>query len=762
MESEVAPSGKYPFAGLALAAIAGILLSDYIQPAPTVSGVVAGLALVLWLFVRKTFPLLVFVSATFFLVHGLQFDRNPGRELAQLVTERGLTVTGSGTVDSVPVRMVSSNDRVRSSFQIRDARIDLGNGRLTPPIALSIKWPDAGPEIGSRIQFEGLLRRVEKPRNPGEFDYAAWLARKQIFSEISVPLLRNARVVAPAGRWDIRRLAAASKLRLAEIITRDLAQSPIEAGVISAMILGTNEDTPDATVELFMKTGTLHLFSVSGLHVAMLAAITLFVLVMLRVPRRIALLLTIPAVFGYALITGWSPSSVRAALMTTVFVVATLLDRPSLSVNTLSVSGFLLLAFNTNQLFATGFQLSFSVVAAIVLLSGPIAGWLQRFSQPDPFIPRKLLTRWQKSRWHLGNRLAGNLGLTISAWIGSLPLTACYFNILSPVALFANLVIVPLAFVILSLGVLSIMLALTGNWLVIALNNANWAVVKVLLAMLGLFADLPAGAFFVGPHWWQSSGEARATFFDLGSGGAAAIETRGACWLIDCGSEVDYRRVVRHYLQTRGINRVDGIFLTHGDGTHIGGISLFRVDFPEAKIFVPAAGHDSPVFRKLLSGIEVTPVSSGSSWNLDTGARVDVLWPPAQVDGSRADEHCLMLKMRLGEQTFLLTSDAGFTPKQNLLDANRPLNADWLVSGRNREDPGDTKKWLQKIAPQGFLATATGFPTSEQIPPALEDLCARLHIPLVRFDRSGAVQFVVSEDRVEMIPFLGRSDLLQK
>jgi beta-lactamase superfamily II metal-dependent hydrolase len=441
--------------------------------------------------------------------------------------------------------------------------------------------------------------------------------------------------------------------------------------------------------------------------------------------------------------------------------VATLLDRPSLSINTLAVAFFVLLVSNTNQLFDTGFQLSFTVVAAIVLLSGSITRWLQTFTHPDPFIPRKLLTPLQKSRWLIANKLSGSVALTLAAWAGSLPLTAVYFNLMSPVAIVANLFILPIAFGILALGVLSVAFAWTGAWLSIAFNNASWACVNVLLLILSGCTALPHSSFFVGPHWWQLPHKQRITFFDLGAGGAALIETSGSCWLVDCGSDANYRRIVRAYLQKRGINHVDGIVLTHGDSSHIGGFEQFRKDFPDAAVYLPEAGRKSLGFRKVAIADVAQPLEAGTSLTLGREARMDVLWPGTRVDGGRADDHCLILRLILMDQTFLLTSDSGLSAEMDLLTGNNEtaVRADWLVIGRHRDDPGGSEEFLQEVGAGRVLSTAARFPASEKVPPELAEICHKHHMQLLPFDKTGAVQVELESGRVEVKTFLKAPEL---
>ncbi|MBV5332668.1 ComEC/Rec2 family competence protein, partial [bacterium] len=94
-------------------------------------------------------------------------------------------------------------------------------------------------------------------------------------------------------------------------------------------------------------------------------------------------------------------------------------------------AGFVILAQATNELFSPGFQLSFAVVAAILLVAQPLQARIRRGLDPDPFLPVALWDRWQKVRHDAGGGLAGLLAVSVAAWLGSLPLTVYYFHMIS-------------------------------------------------------------------------------------------------------------------------------------------------------------------------------------------------------------------------------------------------------------------------------------------------------------------------------------------
>src|SRR5207302_6946806 len=123
-----------------------------------------------------------------------------------------------------------------------------------------------------------------------------------------------------------------------------------------------------------------------------------------------------------AAITGLHTASVRAAVMSALLLGGIFFDRKVLALNSLAAAGFLILLFDSNQLFTSGFQLSFAVVGAIVLLADPMFVRFGRIVSPDPFLPRALLSRAQRFRIKAGRKVTRGASVSLAAWIGSLPL----------------------------------------------------------------------------------------------------------------------------------------------------------------------------------------------------------------------------------------------------------------------------------------------------------------------------------------------------
>src|SRR5262249_22573579 len=152
--------------------------------------------------------------------------------------------------------------------------------------------------------------------------------------------------------------------------------------------------------------------------------------------------------------------------------------------------------------------------------------------------------RWMHSSYEW---LCRGTSVSLAAWIGSLPLILWYFHLVTPISLLANLVVVPIAFFVLAVALLSLITTPLSPWMALVFNNANWTLATTVIGVVHLFAHIPGGHFYVGePHWGHRI-SAKVTVLDLGAGGAVHVRVNGQDWLLDCGSERSYEHIVRKY-----------------------------------------------------------------------------------------------------------------------------------------------------------------------------------------------------------------------
>ena len=144
-----------------------------------------------------------------------------------------------------------------------------------------------------------------------------------------------------------------------------------ELRLLWAMTLGWKTALTDEVSEPFMRSGTMHIFAISGLHIALIAGILVAVLRAAQLPRGACGALIVPVIWFYTAATGWQSSAIRSTIMMTVIIAGWSLRRPSNLLNSLAASGFIILVWEPSQLFQASFQLSFFVVLSIALLLPP-------------------------------------------------------------------------------------------------------------------------------------------------------------------------------------------------------------------------------------------------------------------------------------------------------------------------------------------------------------------------------------------------------
>ena len=565
----------------------------------------------------------------------------------------------------------------------------------------------------------------------------AYLARRDVKSLFIVRYPENGRILAPGSGFSVLRAAAHSREWMQRILSRDIENSPDVVGLICGTALGLRHQARDDIEEPFQQTGTLHLFAVAGLHVGIVARLLWTVAMVLRLPRKTATALIIPLLFFYAAITGLHTASVRAAVMSALLLGGIFFDRKVLALNSLAAAAFLILLFDSNQLFTSGFQLSFAVVGTIVLLADPMFVRSGRVAAPDPFLPRALLSRAQRFRIKAGRKLMRGASVSLAAWIGSLPLIYWYFYLITPVSLVANLVVVPIAYFVLALAMLSLIAAPISSGLSIIFNNANWLISHVVLGLVHFFALLPAGHLYL-PRFTESHTPIMIIVLDEGTGGAAHIRANGYDWLIDC------ERTLKSLLHSRGVNRLQGILLTHGDAHHIGAALETIANFAPREIY------DNPLevrssaqrrFRDAPGKPESRLLFRGDWLLLGRDVHAEILYPPPNIKIRSADDAPLIAQLIINEQIrVLFESDAGAEAEVALLGSEDDLKSDILIKGQHHSGDSGTREFLDGVKPKLIIATSRESPVAEQITEEWSSEIARRGIKLFRQDRTGAVE----------------------
>jgi len=536
---------KRPLVGIAVVFCVGMTFGEWVSLPLAASWILFSIALAASAFLfHRQMGLVVFYTMVLFgglLAHRLANTYPQPNHLLRLLGDRPQNVVVRAMITAEPVRKVCQRTRgqqERDFFLVRVNALDRGNG-WEMATGDAVVWLDQPPgddqlRYGDRIEFRGLLQRPAAPANPGLFDYRAYLARRGVFYEARIHSAAAVSVLGheaswwmECGMWMQRRFLASTARGLE---TSKVGDEPVIVGLLRAMLVGFRPGLTAELSEPFMRTGTLHVFAVSGLHVAVIAGILVGLLRFCRVGRLGCALIALPLLLFYTIATGAPASGVRSFLMAAVVIIGWSLPRPTDLLNSLAASAVIILICDPMQMFEAGFQLSYAAVLALVLLV-PGPGFLIRAlyrptdNSPlsatamshfpgrvadlfvcDPYLPRTLLPRWRKTWYAVVRIVSASFAVSVAACIGTMPLIAHYFHLFTAVNFLSNLVIVPLSTLTITIGFASFLLDLLWQPLAAVLNNANYFLMELMLGVSHWFERLPLAFVYVKtPSLWLSA-----------------------------------------------------------------------------------------------------------------------------------------------------------------------------------------------------------------------------------------------------------------
>ncbi len=646
-----------------------------------------------------------------------------------------------------------------------------------PPDRLRLGWHAYGDDPPPRLNGGDCIRlaaRLHRPHgnlNPGGFDYEAWLLERGIRATGSV---RGVPVAATGCGGGVMTSVDRAREWVRGHLRHALKDAPY-AGVVTALAVGDQDAIPPGQWTLFRQTGTSHLFSVSGLHITLFSALVyaLVRLVWRRIPRlnlmlpaqRAGIALGLLAAGGYTLLAGFGiPAQRTLAMLAGAAAVAWLDRRPSPS-RLLAAALLAVVVLDPWAALSPGFWLSFGAVA-VLLWSG--AGRLG--SQPA-------WRTWVRAQW------AVTLGLT--------PLLLALFHEVSLVSPLANAAAIPaISLVAVPLALLAA--ALPWDGLAHLAHAVVWGVMWVLqglaalpqpvfhaaapgplalaLAVLGAAVLLLPRGF---PARWlglvlclplffprlpaPGQGEAWITVLDVGQGEAILVRTARHALLVDAGprfpsGEDAGGRIVAPYLWSRGINRLDGLVLTHDDLDHSGGVASLLQSHVPGWFLTPLAGMDRDTLGDAGRAImarrpDAIPCRAGQRWAWD-GVIFRVLHPPSHhyaMAGYGDNDRGCVLRVEAGGRSALLAADIERLSEMNLAERRVLGPVDVLVVPHHGSKTSSTAEFLDAVRPQ-LAVVPVGHRNRYGHPHG--EVLARYRgrgIPLVRTDRAGAVGVVMGE-----------------
>jgi len=715
---------------------------------------------------RNFIPIFLFTALLFgFAYWGSVHPVNPGLEESYLVKSRVL----------VSDRPQLKGGELRFTGQLIDKGVKV---RVFLPAKKSLGK-------GDLLEVSGNLREIKGPSNPGEFNFREYCAHRGIFYNLMVRNASSLRVVA-------HQTSAGEKV-LAGIIERGRTairsvMSSEQAVLLEGMLFGFQGEIDEEQYLQFQKSGLVHLFSVSGFHVGFIVLLGVWVSNRLSRRKSVRFLGVIFIIALYGCLTGWPSPMVRASVMACLGLLAYYLGREQDLPTSLALAGILLLLINPANLFEISFQLSFLATWGLVYL---YRRWQEMYRIADRWRSAVLLSLAPQLAtlplaayyFNLVSviSVAANLLLANVAGgaviLGFLGVAAAQFSQSA-----ASLFMIPAGFLtfLIQAGA-SLLGSIPGSFLWVVQPSPGmvgaayagmillWAQPMVVPQMIaagqrnagdeetappaevrpvilrGLGFGL-AGLFLASilvPGQFKDPGLLRVVFLDVGQGDSIFIKTpQGFTILVDGGGSqmVDIGgKVVLPYLRRQGIRNLDLAIATHPHVDHLQGLKSVLKECPARMIIASAGCFPDPgeITGELMLLQGLREVYS------DRSTRMWVWIPDLNREHEPGNETSVMVRMSVGEISFLLTGDAGL-PEIRLLMAEPglELKSTVLKLAHHGSRHSWSEDFVNRVNPlYGVVSAGKGNPFGHPDPEVIAAMRGK-GVKIFRTDQDGAVTFL--------------------
>ena len=533
--------------------------------------------------------------------------------------------------------------------------------------------------------------------------------------------------------WSLGYWASRLRQDLAEKLIRVVPESAQD--FVLTVWLGDRRRVAGNTYTSFLESGTAHILAVSGVHIGLIYMTVSYLLrLLIRSPRK-RIILTLLAVALFAFMAGARISSLRAAIMIGLYLMAEWVDREPDAPTALSLAALIFGIQNPNVIFMPGFQLSFLSIASILLFRPFMTGLLTRF----PY--------WFQE----------GVGTTLSVQILPLPAAILAFNIVPIAGILLNILVIPLLSIVLWLAFLtSLCLYLIPSiapWFANALlpfvalieglaeyvssfrlshlylsSPSTLSICAYVLVLFGVWWWMHYPKRFHKPLglivlsllvctlcWTPRSHQANVTFLDVGQGDSAVVHTEdNKVILIDGGNASEYadmgKQVVAPYLWAQHINRVDAIFVSHVDSDHLGGLVYVLRHFPVSMVYTAPHFSESHEGRQFLEVCEETETPVNTLVQGDTlkvgEATIQIIHPAAETMGSLGDnDRSLVFTLESAGISTLFTGDIEESAESMIFQAHK-IDVDLIKVPHHASDTSSTPIFFEAVHAQHAIVSS--------------------------------------------------------
>lgn len=376
------------------------------------------------------------------------------------------------------VEQIRSKDETLKSFEVRVQKIKLNAKWERCNFKLKVHSNNDSLQLfeGDMVAANSYLKTPSIPKNPFAFDYRSYLKKKGIHY---ISFIKELNVLETS--FSIKKSAAKTRGAIYQAY-KNFGISGDELAVLTALTLGDKSQLSNVVLEQYSHAGAMHILAVSGLHVGIVYLLVSFCLKLLKdnkIMRWIKASVLLLVIWSFAFISGLSPSVQRASCMFSFVIIGKALNRNSNVINIVGASALFLILINPNVVYQIGFQLSYAAVFGIIILYTPIYSLLH-------------VKSW------LINKIWSLTVVSFSAQLATLPLVIFYFHQFPNLFWLTNLIVIPMAFIVLSLAIVATLFyTLLGTHLV--LGDVLYSILRGLNYCVEWITMIP---FSVNEHIW--------------------------------------------------------------------------------------------------------------------------------------------------------------------------------------------------------------------------------------------------------------------
>lgn len=546
------------------------------------------------------------------------------------------------------------------------------------------------------------------------------------------------------------------------------------AAFIKALLVGERVDIDYETNTAFKVSGISHIIAVSGLHMSVLFGA---VYALTARNRWLSALLGIPIMLMFAAIVGFTPSVTRACIMQSVMLIGLLCKREYDQQTALAAAVALMIFANPMVVTSVSFQLSVGCVIGIILFSGRIMSWLLERKWLSNVKGKGILPRLR--RWFISS-----VSISISASLMTTPLVAYYFETVSLVSILTNLLTVWLVSYIFMLAAAALVLSLVSMHLATLIGSAVGLMVSFVVGTAKLLARIPLAAFYtqsdaifiwlIGAYlllvlflvikkhtvliytgivtagliaalafsWiWPQMDECRVSVLNVGQGQCILLQSDGKTFLVDCGgnSDTSSADLAAQMLMSQGVFKLDGIFLTHYDRDHIGGIPYLLSRVNTSAIFLPVMDDSGDVADGIIERTDGKVFWVGEDTYLTFADTKITLFAPEFAD--KGNEYCMCVLFQTENYDILITGDRDTTGERKLLSRVDLPELEVLIAGHHGSAYATGDQLLTETKPKLVLISAGKNNRYGHPAPALLERLEQHGCYILRTDQCGSIIF---------------------